>query len=57
MAPGVSDDHSGNNQPEDTNSSLEVRNIVNENYDIAIAMSSRADPVLAHCPGWGYLNI
>ena len=32
--------------------------IVNENYDIAIAMSSsRADPVLGHCPGWGYLNI
>ena len=29
-----------------------------ENYDIAIAMSSsRADPVLGHCPGWGYLNI
>ena len=33
-------------------------NITNENYDIAIAMSSsRADPVLGHCPGWGYLNI
>ena len=32
--------------------------IFNENYDIAIAMSSsRADPVLGHCPGWGYLNI
>ena len=31
---------------------------LNENYDIAIAMSSsRADPVLGHCPGWGYLNI
>ena len=29
-----------------------------ENYDIALAMSSsRADPVLGHCPGWGYLNI
>ena len=29
-----------------------------ENYDIAIAMSSsRADSVLGHCPGWGYLNI
>ena len=29
----------------------------NENYDIARAMSSsRADPVLGHCPGWGYLN-
>ena len=29
-----------------------------ENYDIACAMSSsRADPVLSHCPGWGYLNI
>ena len=28
-----------------------------ENYDIAIATSSsRADPVLGHCPGWGYLN-
>ena len=27
-------------------------------YDIATAMSSsRADPVLGHCPGWGYLNI
>ena len=26
-----------------------------ENYDIASAMSSsRADPVLGHCPGWGY---
>ena len=32
--------------------------IINENYDIAIAMSSsRADPVLGHCPGRGYLNI
>ena len=30
----------------------------NENYDIALAMSSsRADPVLGHCPSWGYLNI
>ena len=30
----------------------------NENYDIASAMSSsHADPVLGHCPGWGYLNI
>ena len=30
----------------------------NENYDIAIAMSSSlADPVLGQCPGWGYLNI
>ena len=29
-----------------------------DNYDIANAMSfSRADPVLGHCPGWGYLNI
>ena len=29
-----------------------------ENYDIANAMSSsRADPVLGHCTGWGYLNI
>ena len=29
-----------------------------ENYDIALAMSSsRADPVLGHCPGWEYLNI
>ena len=29
-----------------------------ENYDIARAMSSsRADPVLSHCPNWGYLNI
>ena len=29
-----------------------------ENYDIANAMSfSRADPVLGHCPGWGYSNI
>ena len=28
-----------------------------ENYDIAIAMSSsRADPVLGHCPGWVYLD-
>jgi len=32
--------------------------IIDENYDIALAMSSsRADPVLGHCPGWGYLNI
>ena len=31
---------------------------VYENYDIAYAMSSsRADPVLGHCPNWGYLNI
>ena len=31
--------------------------ILYENYDIALAMSSsRADPVLGHCPGWGYLN-
>ena len=30
----------------------------NENYNIARAMSSsRTDPVLGHCPGWGYLNI
>ena len=30
----------------------------NKNCDIARAMSSsRADPVLGHCPGWGYLNI
>ena len=30
----------------------------NENYDIARAMSSsHADPVLGHCPSWGYLNI
>ena len=29
-----------------------------ENYDIAIAMSSPlADPVLGHCTGWVYLNI
>ena len=29
-----------------------------ENYDIARAMSSScADPVLGHCPNWGYLNI
>ena len=29
-----------------------------ENYDIALAMSSsRADPVLGHCHGWGHLNI
>ena len=29
-----------------------------ENYDIASTMpSSRAYPVLGHCPGWGYLNI
>ena len=28
-----------------------------ENYDIAIAMSSPlADPVLGHCTGWVYLN-
>ena len=33
-------------------------NILNENYDIARSMSSsRADPVLGHCPNWGYLNI
>ena len=33
-------------------------NILHENYDIACAMSSsRADPVLGHCPNWGYLNI
>ena len=33
-------------------------NIVHENYDIATAMSSsRADPALGHCPGWGYLII
>ena len=32
--------------------------IINENYDIARAMSSsHADPVLGHCPNWGYLNI
>ena len=37
--------------------------IVNENHDIAIAMSSsRADPLLglnipSFCPVWGYLNI
>ena len=37
---------------------LDLRNINNENYDIALAMSSsRADPVLGHCPGWEYLNI
>ena len=31
---------------------------IHENYDIALAMSSsHADPVLGHCPGWGYLNI
>ena len=35
-----------------------IKIIKNENYDIANAMSSsRADPVLGHCPGWGYLNI
>ena len=29
-----------------------------KNYDIARAMSSsRPDPELGHCPGWGYLNI
>ena len=32
--------------------------IDHENYDIARAMSSsRADPVLGHCPNWGCLNI
>ena len=32
--------------------------ILYENYNIALAMSSsRADPVLGHCTGWGYLNI
>ena len=32
--------------------------VLYENYDIAIAMSfSRADPVLGHYLGWGYLNI
>ena len=32
--------------------------IKDENYDIAIAMSSSlADPVLGHCTGWVYLNI
>ena len=45
---------------------MKVRNLLlclfvlysHENYDIANAMSSsRADPVLGHCPGWGYLNI
>ena len=31
---------------------------VYKKYDIALAMSSSyADPVLGHCPGWGYLNI
>ena len=35
-----------------------VNNLRNENYDIAIAMSSScADPELGHCPGWGYLSI
>ena len=30
----------------------------NKNYDNALVMcSSRADPVLGHFPGWGYLNI
>ena len=34
------------------------RFMMNENYDIAVAMpSSHADPVLGHCPGWEYLNI
>ena len=32
--------------------------MINENYDIALAMSSsRADPALGHSPGWEYLNI
>ena len=31
-------------------------NLIYENYDIARAMSSsRADPVLGHCPNWGTL--
>ena len=31
---------------------------IRELYDIALAMSSsRADPVLGHCPSWGYLDI
>ena len=34
------------------------RFLKNENYDITRAMSSsRADPVLGHCPDWGYLDI
>ena len=39
-------------------SPMSITLLFNENYDIARAMSSsRADPVLGHCPNWGYLNI
>ena len=45
-------------QPENNHREGEDLLYINENYDIALAMSSsRADPVLGHCPGWGYLNI
>ena len=38
--------------------SILSQDIKDENYDITLAMSSsHADPVLGHCPGWGYLNI
>ena len=39
---------------------LNIKDIIwsYENYDNARAMSSScADPVLGHCPDWGYLNI
>ena len=55
-------DHLSGRFQNDSQSSMQntknEENIINENYDIALAMSSsRADPVLGHCPGWGYLNI
>ena len=34
---------------------FDIAKNLHKNYDIAIAMSSSlADPVMGHCPSWGY---
>ena len=50
-----------NNQQEDDICKLAGKSVlphfINENFNIATAMSSsRADPLLGHCLGWGHLN-